>query len=245
MVELSFDGRDYYYPLLGSPVARVMKFSRFRAYLASLPAGGVVLDYGSGDRPLEPMLLRQFSRYIAADFPASNAGHARRPDIAIVDDRLELASDSVDCVVLTEVLEHIYEPRAALAEIHRVLRPGGALVGTVPFAQKEHEAPWDFHRYTYFCLERMFTGAGFRVGKLEYVGDNVGVAVSALCSVLGILPRAVHRAGLPRVAQLVQSLVRAPEYLYYGAVRIGLDPGRVGYFRAYPFGYAFLLHKPA
>jgi ubiquinone/menaquinone biosynthesis C-methylase UbiE len=39
---------------------------------------------------------------------------------------------SFGTVVCTEVLEHIPEPARALAEIERVLRPGGMLIGSVP-----------------------------------------------------------------------------------------------------------------
>ena len=35
-------------------------------------------------------------------------------------------------IVCTEVLEHVPDPSTALAEIRRVLRPGGTLIGSVP-----------------------------------------------------------------------------------------------------------------
>ena len=38
-----------------------------------------------------------------------------------------------DCITCSEVLEHLPDDRAALAECHRVLRPGGKLVVTVPY----------------------------------------------------------------------------------------------------------------
>ena len=37
-----------------------------------------------------------------------------------------------DCFVLTQTLQYIYEPRAALQQAHRILRPGGVLLLTVP-----------------------------------------------------------------------------------------------------------------
>jgi SAM-dependent methyltransferase len=45
---------------------------------------------------------------------------------------LPLADDSVDAVLLLDVVEHVAEPERALAEAHRVLRPGGVLVLSVP-----------------------------------------------------------------------------------------------------------------
>lgn len=46
---------------------------------------------------------------------------------------LSLKSDMFDVIVTNEVLEHVPSIDAALAEIYRVLRPGGWHVGTLPF----------------------------------------------------------------------------------------------------------------
>lgn len=43
-----------------------------------------------------------------------------------------IPSDSFDCFILTQTLQFIYEPRAALAHARRVLRSGGAILATVP-----------------------------------------------------------------------------------------------------------------
>jgi 2-polyprenyl-3-methyl-5-hydroxy-6-metoxy-1,4-benzoquinol methylase len=48
----------------------------------------------------------------------------------------EIADDSVDIVSCLEVLEHLYDPKKALEEIHRWLRPGGILVASVPNAYR-------------------------------------------------------------------------------------------------------------
>ena len=46
--------------------------------------------------------------------------------------RLEIADASVDCITLQEVLEHLEGPALAIKEVNRVLKPGGALVISVP-----------------------------------------------------------------------------------------------------------------
>ena len=48
-------------------------------------------------------------------------------------ERLTLPDASVDLVLTSDVLEHVRLHRRALAEVHRVLRPGGAFLFTVPF----------------------------------------------------------------------------------------------------------------
>lgn len=61
------------------------------------------------------------------------------PGAATVADALHLpfADGVFDKVIASEVLEHIPEDRTALDEIYRVLKPGGALVATVPRAWTE------------------------------------------------------------------------------------------------------------
>ena len=51
-------------------------------------------------------------------------------------------SASFDTVVALEVLEHVRNPDACLAEIDRVLRPDGRVLLTVPFVAPLHQLPW-------------------------------------------------------------------------------------------------------
>ena len=50
---------------------------------------------------------------------------------------LSFGSESIDLVLSSDVFEHVADPYRAHAELHRVLRPGGRHVYTVPFHQSE------------------------------------------------------------------------------------------------------------
>jgi len=239
-------GDRFWYPLLQHPVSRLLKFERFLHYLNMLPDGlsrDVVLDYGSGDRPYEELLLTKFKRYIAADYEVANAIHTKKPDVFIDESSIKMNDQEVDCVVLTEVMEHVYDPKKVLAEIHRILKPGGQLIGTVPFAIYEHEAPYDYHRYTFYCLKRMFEETGFKISKLEYVGDLSGVVAIGFTHMLKF-PVSVVRPILGRhVCKILTIFARAPEYFYYCLYRSRLRPQKANYFRKYPVGFSFMVEK--
>jgi 2-polyprenyl-3-methyl-5-hydroxy-6-metoxy-1,4-benzoquinol methylase len=56
--------------------------------------------------------------------------------VANLNERLPLADQSFDVVVLSEVLEHLPYPELTLGEAARILRPNGKLIGSVPNATK-------------------------------------------------------------------------------------------------------------
>lgn len=94
-----------------------------------------ILDLGCGTGGmLEP--LRRFGevRGLDADERAVAFCRARGEERVelLESDRLPLADDSIDLVTAFDVLEHIEDDRGALAEIRRVVRPGGSLLVTVP-----------------------------------------------------------------------------------------------------------------
>jgi SAM-dependent methyltransferase len=79
----------------------------------------------------------------------------RKPDILCdaCDMQGKVADNSYDMAILMEVLEHIPTPDRALAEIRRVLKPGGILIGSTPFLFPIHGAPHDYYRYTTHGLQ--------------------------------------------------------------------------------------------
>jgi glycosyltransferase involved in cell wall biosynthesis/SAM-dependent methyltransferase len=53
-----------------------------------------------------------------------------------------LPSDAFDCIVLTQTLHFVYDLRAAVATLHRILRPGGVLLATVPGISQISDDEW-------------------------------------------------------------------------------------------------------
>ncbi len=64
-----------------------------------------------------------------------------------------------------------------LTELNRVLKNGGLMLLTVPFCWNEHEAPYDFGRYTSYGLKHVLEKHGFRVVVNTKSGNFVRVNI--------------------------------------------------------------------
>lgn len=137
-----------------------------------------MLDVGCGRRPYESLFRSRVDSYIGLDWPV----HATpsTPDIIADALRLPLAGESADTVLATELMEHLPSPTAFLQEIHRVLRPGGVAIVSVPFLEPVHEAPRDYYRFTPFSLRILFDQCGFVVSELWSRGGWWSVVVGSL-----------------------------------------------------------------
>ena len=146
------------------------------------------LDLGCGDGGSSGFYLTEHSRsYVGVDV-AQNAielAQARGLDAVQIDDAssLPFADETFDVVVCSEVLQNVFEPHRAAAEVRRVLRPGGRFIVTVPNAaywrdrvdalfgvwqpggdDRAREEPWRSPPIRFFrpaTLRRMLESAGF------------------------------------------------------------------------------------
>ena len=66
-------------------------------------------------------------------------------------------SDTFDCIILTQTLQLIYDLRSALGTLHRILKPGGVLLVTVPTVSKiASDEPNDHWRFTSRSCNALF-----------------------------------------------------------------------------------------
>lgn len=148
----------------------------FREIRSLAPAlYGTLLDFGCGQKPYKNLCVNA-TQYIGVDF--QNEGHSHeKEDIDIYYDghHLPFNNEYFDSVFCSEVLEHVFNLDEVLNEIHRVMKPGGKMLLTVPFAWDEHEAPNDFGRYTSYGIKDIMERHGFEIEQFQKTGNFIKV----------------------------------------------------------------------
>lgn len=149
--------------------------------LKQIPAGNRILDAGAGEQQFKRFC--NHLRYVAQDFARYDGkGDGRGLQTAGWDQKgLDIVCDITaipepdgcfDVILCTEVFEHLPNPLLALKEFARLLRPGGQLIITAPFASFTHFAPFHFatgfNRYYY---QTHLPAHGFEIVELRSNGN--------------------------------------------------------------------------
>jgi SAM-dependent methyltransferase len=138
---------------------------------------GTALDVGCGAQPFRQLFHRSV-RYVGIDTTDAKAHFDYEvPDTLYYDGRAWPVDDgSVDFILCTEALEHIYDTRDFLAEARRCLAHSGRVLFTVPFAARWHYIPYDYWRFTPSSLKSIMAEAGFRGVAVYARGNEITVA---------------------------------------------------------------------
>lgn len=134
-------------------------------------AGRRVVDIGCGRKPYAEHLRGRVDSHIGVDRADSLHGTSV-VDVIGEATATGLASTSADTILMTQVLEHLEDPPAALREANRLLEDGGRLILSTDFAWHLHEEPRDFFRFSEFGLRYLFEQAGFEVLDLRAVAGT-------------------------------------------------------------------------
>jgi SAM-dependent methyltransferase len=130
----------------------------------SAKISGMMLDAGSGRYGRYDGVLKFERRISLSNDPAGE------PDLIANLSKIPLADNSIDSILCTQVLGDVYEPLIVLAELHRVLKPGGYLLLSESLLGELHDEPNDFWRFTSHSLKYLLTKTGFEIEIIEQRG---------------------------------------------------------------------------
>jgi len=110
----------------------------------------------------ENTYTRQFGgeRVTQSDVLHAEPGHRSATIVADLTKADDLPADAFDCIILTQTLQHIYDLKAAIRTLHRILKPGGVLLCTAPgisqISRYDMDRWGDFWRFTTLSARRLF-----------------------------------------------------------------------------------------
>ena len=169
------------------------------------PEGARVLEVGCGTGHNLAM-LGKFGELDASELDSSaralstkrlgrEVKEAKLPDLSM------FKRNSYDLIALLDVLEHVPDDLGSLRAIHRRLKPGGALLLTVPanpWMWSAHDAAHHhFRRYTSKQLEELFLRSGLEVELLSYFNTLLYPLIAAARIVGKLLRRQSSDDKLP------------------------------------------------
>ncbi len=197
----------------------------------SLPyVRGCFLDLGCGAMPYAGLVRDRVSHYISTDLRPNTA----TPPTVVSDSlRLPFRHNTFDTVLCTQVLEHVRNPFSTLAEIARVLRPGGHAILTLPAVWPLHEEPNDFFRYTKYGLRELAESAHLHPVTIVERGGGI----MAIAQLIGVILDDTFSGHI--LTRLPMKAVIAP-FLFLSAA---MD--RLLFYPKFTLGYTMVVMKPA
>ena len=114
--------------------------NRVEAILHSAGTGGTLLDVGCGNGHLLYQLRNRFKKLVGLEYSAHRLEQAKLnlsdndfvPILGSAEDMNEIATESIDCIVSADTIEHVPDVYQTVRELFRVLCPGGTLVINTP-----------------------------------------------------------------------------------------------------------------
>jgi SAM-dependent methyltransferase len=122
---------------------------------------GKLLDVGCGQKPYE--YLFDVTEYIGLEVDTPENRATKKAEYFYDGKIFPFQNEEFDSIIANQVFEHVFNPVGFLSEIHRVLKPNGLFLITVPFVWDEHEQPIDYARYSSFGIKQILENHGFEI----------------------------------------------------------------------------------
>lgn len=135
-----------------------------------------------------PDYTTRFGREVTSvDVLMAEEGNPEATIVGDLTDAPQIPTDAFDCAIVTQTLQFVYDVRAALRTLHRILAPGGVLLATVPgltkISPREDAAYGEWWHYTARSLRRLASEA-FGEGNVKV--ESYGNVLSAAAFLYGL-----------------------------------------------------------
>ena len=210
----------------------------------TLPSGSSILDAGAGESAYKSLF--QHCEYKAIDLAVGEStwNYSNLDFIGPLHD-MPIDDAEFDTVLCTQVLEHLEWPRESVAEMFRVLKPGGLIYLTAPMAHREHQVPYDFFRYTSYGLKSILSHAGFIDIKINPCGGFLTRWAYEMPRIFSIFPSTGRKKmvySLTGISFLPIKALAIPLVRLTQLVLLRLD--RFDKEKTFPFGWTCEAVKP-
>ncbi|MBC7886428.1 MAG: class I SAM-dependent methyltransferase [Ferruginibacter sp.] len=136
---------------------------------------GVVLEIGAGGNHLKEDFKSMYGEWISLDYDLRSDSIDLRGD----GQQLPFKNEMFDTIISIDVLEHVPNPEKFVAEMFRVIKPGGTVILSTPFFFYLHEEPFDFFRFSKYGLRTIFERHGFKVIDV--------IPIAGVIAIIGLL----------------------------------------------------------
>jgi SAM-dependent methyltransferase len=204
----------------------------------------LIVDTGCGTGAMVKD-LQPFGQVIGLDFsPLALGACAKRglgPLLRAKAESIPLATKSVDAIVAMDIVEHLDDDVAALVEFHRILKPGGHAIITVP----AYQFLWSEHDVALMHRRRYLAGQlAERAGRAGFERVRLGYVLSFLFPLaLGRLFNRPKHNGKPAEAQIKP----VPDWLNAALIRLQRAETTLFRFGSLPWGLSVVavFRKPS
>lgn len=148
-----------------------------------------------------------------------DAGNERATIVADLSDAGRVPPDQFDCAIVTQTLQYVFALDDAVAHLHRMLKPGGVLLVTVPALSRvvEEDGLRDYWRLTEASCTRLFASA---FGAANVATASFGNVLTSVAFLTGMAQEELRRR------ELEATDARFPVIIAVRAVKAEGSPGR-------------------